>query len=326
MDEPNMNAAPLPPDEDLTEVRKPASLLVVQFFLFPLIIIAICVGIFMFFGALTYQQRTAADYLAEVTSGSGKQRWQAAFELSTIVKSNPDRLRNPQFIERVIAAHRESRDEDIPVRGYLAIVLGELQDPSSVALLTEGLQRDEKLKSVDWDREGLAAVLGLGPSAKDIRELLLKNQIYTLYALGSIGDNSAVPVVREFAKNREPDIRQVAAWALGKLKDERAVEDLRVLLNDPEDDVRWNAALSLARLGNSESAELLMKLLDQSYADTVPDMTVEQKTFLRINAVEALGILRYEPAKEKIRALSKSDPVLAVREAALEALKKYEAP
>jgi HEAT repeat protein len=144
-----------------------------------------------------------------------------------------------------------------------------------------------------------------------------------LYALGSIGDNSAVPIVAGFAKNSESDIRQVTAWALGKLNDEQAVEALRVLLNDSKDDVRWNAALSLARLGNSESAELLMKLLEHSYAETIPDMTPDQTAELRINAVAALSILRYEPAREKIREISENDPVLKVRAAALEALKKY---
>ena len=62
MDASNTNSAPLPPDEDLTEVRKPASLLIAQFFLFPLIIIGICVGIFLFFGYLTYEQRTPTEY------------------------------------------------------------------------------------------------------------------------------------------------------------------------------------------------------------------------------------------------------------------------
>src|SRR5690554_5922728 len=69
----------LPPDDDLTEMRQPASLLVAQFFLFPLIIIAICAGIFLFFGYLSYETRTPEQYLGEIRSGSETQRWQAAF-------------------------------------------------------------------------------------------------------------------------------------------------------------------------------------------------------------------------------------------------------
>src|SRR6188508_3435324 len=95
MEAPNTNSASLPPDEDLTEVRKPASLLVAQFFLFPLIIIGICVGIFLFFGYLTYEQRTPSEYLSDIRSGTETQRWQAALELSNVVKSSPDKARTP---------------------------------------------------------------------------------------------------------------------------------------------------------------------------------------------------------------------------------------
>src|SRR6187549_2543966 len=125
---PNTNSASLPPDEDLTEVRKPASLLIAQFFLFPLIIIGLCVGIFLFFGYLTYEQRTPADYLNDIRSGSGQQRWQAAFELSNSVKSNPDRVRTPEFVEQLMTAYKDSPDEDIKVRGYLALIFGAIKE------------------------------------------------------------------------------------------------------------------------------------------------------------------------------------------------------
>src|ERR1051326_1426936 len=59
---------PIPPAEDLVEVKKPTSLLVAQFFLFPLIIIAICVGIFLLFGYLTYEQRGPIEYLNDIQS------------------------------------------------------------------------------------------------------------------------------------------------------------------------------------------------------------------------------------------------------------------
>ena len=71
MEASNTNSASLPPDEDLTEVRKPASLLIAQFFLFPLIIIGICVGIFLFFGYLTYEQRHTCGLSERHPFGNG---------------------------------------------------------------------------------------------------------------------------------------------------------------------------------------------------------------------------------------------------------------
>ena len=103
----------------------------------------------------------------------------------------------------------------------------------------------------------------------------------------------------------------------------RAVDALHGLLNDSKEDVRWNAALALAQLGDGAGSDLLLKLLDHGYVDALPDMTAEQKTELMVNAVKGLGILRHEPAHDRIRALSEDDPILEVRNASLEALKKF---
>jgi HEAT repeat protein len=321
MEEPNNNSTPLPPDEDLTEVKKPASLLVAQFFLFPLIIIGFCVAIFLFFGYLTYQPRTAADYLDDIKSGTGQQRWQAAFELSNAVMSSPDRARTPEFIESLLTAYKNSPDEDIKVRGYLALVFGKLKESSAVPLLAEELTRAENLKTIDWSKKG--GFQFLRPSLATIAEDLAVDQINTLFALASIGDNSAVPAVLEQVKNQDPSVRKIAAYAAGVLGDPGAVDSLRPLLNDPTEDVRWNAALALALLGSEEGADLLMKVLEPGYVDTLQDFTTEQKTELRVNAVIALTKLKYEPALEEIRRLSESDPVLKVRGASLEALNKF---
>src|SRR5437868_1073910 len=70
-------SVPVPAAEDLIEEKKPTSLLIAQFFLFPLIIIAICVGIFLLFGYLTYEQKSPGDYLRDVQTGSDLCcRWQ----------------------------------------------------------------------------------------------------------------------------------------------------------------------------------------------------------------------------------------------------------
>ena len=317
----NTKPASLPPDEDLTEVRKPASLLVAQFFLFPLIIIGLCVGIFLFFGYLTYEQRTPADYLSDIRSGSGQQKWQAAFELSNSVKKNPASVRTPAFVENLISVYKNSPEEDIAVRGYLALVFGAIKEPSAVPLLLNELERAEHLKTIDWRKNSLFNLMR--PSLKQIKEDLVQNQIYTLFALGSIGDNSAVPGVLEQTKNQDPSVRKVAAYASGFLGDPRAVEALRPLLNDPQEDVRWNSAIALAQLGSDEGADLLMKVLEPGYVDTLPDITVDDKTALRVNAIIALSKLKYAPARERIRELSVSDTELAVRKAALEALEKF---
>src|SRR6266446_10822242 len=163
--EPKSTIVAAAPADDLTEIKKPTSLLIAQFFLFPLIIIAICVGIFLLFGYLTYEQKTPKEYLADVQAGSELCcRWQSAYELSNIISSQKERLRKTDFVNDLIKVYQTSRTEDPRVRRYLALTMGHLGDPRAVPALLEGL------------------------NDKDI-----DNQIYNMWALGSIGDSAPVP-------------------------------------------------------------------------------------------------------------------------------------
>jgi HEAT repeat protein len=281
------------PQEELIEERKPTSLLVAQFFLFPLIIIAICVGVFLLFGYLTYQQGSPREYLRALQNGSESQRWQAAVELSNEVSNKKAKL-DPEFVDDVIAAYRNAPKSDPRVRRYLALALGRIGDKRGVEALLEGLD--------DTDTE---------------------NQIYTLSALGLIGDNSAVPGVAKQLKHEDPAVRKVAAYVLGSIKDPGSAHDLQIALNDVKEEVRWNAAMALAQMNDSAGADMLVKLLDRGNVEAIADMSLQQKDGMRVDAVKCLGLLKYQPAHEKIVELSQSDPSLAVRNASLEALKKF---
>ena len=293
-----------PPAEDLVEEKKPASLLIAQFFLFPLIIIGICVGIFLLFGYLTYEQRDPQEFLNEIRAGSETRRWQAAYELSNIISADKEKIRDTDFIHDVVAVYRNSREElkltgnsvreDPRVRRFLILTMGHMGDKRAVPALVEGLGDPD-----------------------------LESRIYTLWALGMIGDNAAVPGVRAELRSDDPAVRKTAAYVLGVLKDPGAAHDLQVALNDPKEEVRWNAAMALAQLNDASGSDLLLRLIDRSYVAMLEGMTDEQKSELMVNAVKCLGILKFEAARDRISALSESDPDLAVRDASLEALKKY---
>ena len=288
-------SVPVPPLEDLVQVKKPTSLLIAQFFLFPLIIIAICIGIFLLFGYLTYEQKTPQEYLNDVRTGSELCcRWQSAYELSNIISSQKEKLRNSGFVNDLVKVYQTSRTEDPRVRRYLALTMGHLGDPRAVPALLEGLNDND-----------------------------IDNQIYNMWALGSIGDPAAGLDIAKKLDAQDPAIRRTAAYVLGALKDPRAIHALKIALNDSSEDVRWNAAMALAQLNDASGSELLTKLLDRNYVNKLEGMTPEQKSQLVINAVKCLGLLKFQPAKDKIFMLSQSDPDLAVRDASLEALKKF---
>src|SRR5436853_7936919 len=112
----------LPPPDEIVEIKKPTSLLIAQFFLFPLIIIAICVGIFLLFGYMTYEQKTAQEYLNDVRTGSELCcRWQSAYELSNIILSQKEQLRNRDFVNGLVELDQRSRSEDPGVRRNAAL-------------------------------------------------------------------------------------------------------------------------------------------------------------------------------------------------------------
>src|SRR5947199_8556923 len=228
------SSVPIPPIDDLVEVRKPTSLLIAQFFLFPLIIIAICIGIFLLFGYLTYERMTAQEYLNDVRTGSELCcRWQSAYELSNIISSQKEKLRRTNFADGLVKVYQSSRSEDPRIRRYLALTMGHLGDPRAVPALVEGLN--------DSDTD---------------------NQMNNLLALGSIADKSATPNVVQRLSSTDPAIRKMAAFVLSALRDPAAIHDLQGALTDSNEGVRWYAAIALAQVDDASGSDVLMKLID----------------------------------------------------------------
>jgi hypothetical protein len=71
-----------------TAARNPlaaAPALAVQFFLIPLIVVAVVVLVYVGFRSLLADNRSAQDYLAEIRNGGSDRRWPAAYELSRLM-------------------------------------------------------------------------------------------------------------------------------------------------------------------------------------------------------------------------------------------------
>src|SRR5437763_8446607 len=104
-----------------------APALAVQFFLIPLAVVAVAVGVYVGFRSLVTDDRTAAEYLTEIRTGGASRRWPAAYELSRLLadpKVRADRTLAPALVR----AFEESKD-DPQVRRYLALAIGRLDPP-----------------------------------------------------------------------------------------------------------------------------------------------------------------------------------------------------
>src|SRR5262245_8477583 len=104
-----------------------APALAVQFFLIPLTVVAVAVGVYVGFRSLLTDTRTPDQYLAEIRSGGANRQWPAAYELTRLMDDpqvRADRTLGPNLVK----AFEQAKDGDPRVRRYLALAIGRL-DP-----------------------------------------------------------------------------------------------------------------------------------------------------------------------------------------------------
>ncbi|HET7453262.1 MAG TPA: HEAT repeat domain-containing protein [Thermoanaerobaculia bacterium] len=288
-----MNENALRPDSDDSTDGGPGRA-VVQFFLVPLLVVGVCVGVFFLFSLVTFEHKTPADYLADVRGGAANQRWQSAFELSRAVSRippGPERTKLAEQTLEVFDRLRADRPDDRDVKRYLALVLGRLGDP--------------------------AAIPALERSAADTDPLV---RLYSVWALGMLGDRNAVPMIVEGSATDDAGARKMAAYVLGKLGDPRAVPRLTAMTADHVADVRWNAAIALAELRDSGGREVLHSMLDRNaLARQAEGLSSAQAEEAIVSAAKAEALIDDREALPALAALASSDPSLKVRDAAREA-------
>ncbi len=296
--------AQVPPPEEPAE-RQTTPFLVLQFFIFPMAIVAVCVTVFAVFGLIASEGRSARDYVAEIRTGGQNRRWQAAFELSKVLQGGRDpELRDPAFVADVISLFEASEQDDPRVRRYLALALGRLGDRAAVPALRAAA------RASDADSETV---------------------IYALWSLGTLGDASALPDLVQLAGHQDRGIRKASVHALGAFDSSEAVDALRAALSDPADDVRWNAALALGRRGDAAARPVLAQMLDRaalqkvqvSDGSGIEGVSDEQAEEILIQAIVVAGA-GYDPAlRTALEGLRDTDPSLRVRDAAQRALASF---
>lgn len=262
---------------------------IVGLFVVPLLVVLLCVGVFVGFGWIAYDQKETVDYLNDLKSWWRPRRAQAAYELSKILTADPAALDDsPGAQSEVRRLFVEAEDREI--RQYLGLVLGRTRDREAVPLLIDALD--------DADTQ---------------------TRIYALWSLGSIGDPAARQPLTLALRSDDPGVRKTAAFALGGLGGKESVAALRPLLEDTTADVRWNAALALARLKSVAGVQVLRRMVDRSLLAQVPGITPEQQEQAMIGAVRALAAIDRKNSTALFENLSRLDPSLKVRQAAIEA-------
>jgi HEAT repeat protein len=296
-DLPHLPAEAEPPPAEAPRTSVP--FLVLQFFLFPLGIVAVCVAVFVIFGLIAGESRGARDYLAEIRSGSANRRWQAAFELSKVLQAGKDETRaDPKLAADALTLFRDSTRDDPRVRRYLALALGRLRSAEAVPDLLAAA------------RPALAE--GQGADAD--------TRVYAIWALGAIGDARAVPELTSLAGDGDPGIRKAAAHALGAFPGDEARAALVKALADSTEDVTWNAALALARRGDAAAEGVLLGMMDRQRLAKVEGLTVDQREDTILEAAGAAAHVQTPDVRAALERLRDGDSNLKVRVAARHAL------
>lgn len=285
------------PSEEAPE-RRTTPFLVLQFFIFPMAIVAVCVTVFVVFGLIASEGQTARGYLGEIRTGNATRRWQAAFELSKVLQAHADETRaDPRFGTEMVALFDESVNEDPRVRRYLALALGRLGDRRAVPSL-------------------LKVVAGGETDSETV--------IYSIWALGAIGDPAAVPALVTIARSEDPGIRKSVAHALGSLPSPEAFAGLRSALLDSTEDVRWNAAVALGYRGDAAALPVLLQMMDRAHLANVPGLTPEQADDAVLQAIAASVRISDPDLDVALARLRDSDIRLKVRAAARDAIAAHE--
>jgi len=216
---------------------------------------------------MTFTQLLSIALLSVSVSGQASQRKSPlAAELLEQFKNEKVFWRQIDIAKKIVALHDSSilpelvswlNHDDRHLRGNVAFIFSGLGDERGFEVISAILKdrsyrpqgqgqavassdgRYHVEQQVHADRYYAVHLFGVLKSARAVPVLipLLTDpelNYKVAWALGEIGDKSAIHPLIETLQDRSPDVRVDAIQALGKLRAREALPDLRALLNDQE--------------------------------------------------------------------------------------------
>ena len=264
--------------------------LFIKLFIVPAGIVAIALGIF-FLGTLALQHpKTAQQYLEELKSDSTSRRWQAAYELSRIMNQGDKIQFDDNLKAQLVATFAGAKDDDPRVREYLALVLGRLKERSAVPELSKAVK----------------------DNSNDVK-------IYSLWAIGNIEDPVGGPAALEALSDPDPGVQRMAVGALSSLRYAPAKNALEANLQSSNQALKYDSAVALARLKDEKAVSTLLEMMALKATGKPEDDQILQSA--KLAAIEGSKEFSNTQLHQKVVDLSKNDPDLKVRDAALQILK-----
>lgn len=192
-----------------------------------------------------------------LTTLAGGQAPESAEELVREFKTSPDCFRQFDVARKLVKLHDAAvlkplepflRDDDRHLRGNAAFVFAELGDQRGFEVIQAILQdrssdrpRGQSV-SGNWSLEGQ----------------ITSDRYYAAHLLGDLKDKRAVPILIPLLK--DPQVNWIVPWALGEIGDRTAIPPLIQTLADRSPDMRVLAIYTLGQLGAKEALPQLQEL------------------------------------------------------------------
>ena len=285
-----------------------------QLFLFPLLIVTVCVLVWLLFIASAQDNRSADQLVSDLQSGGSHGRKQDAYALAMKARelSEDGKYFSADVTRQLLAfvARERQLAEDPEFLEFLVMAVGRAGAPAqSIPVMT-----------------GLALDLEAPPQAR----------MWAVRALGLSGTPTASSsLLLVLASHREPrdwEFRWNALAGLVNLRSPAAVEHLQRALQETRRELRWSAACWLAMAySDGEGRSLLEDLtdwafLDQQVGEDGKQLTHEQKEKYMMMALEGLVRLDGRDALPLLRAKSEERRSPGVQDLALRLIENLEKP
>lgn len=327
--------------EDLPPVQPPSAGFIFQLFVIPALIVASIIGVYTLFGKLGSGEQDWRKLVSELRNSNEHRRWRAALGLAQMLQGEnglpADERKltnNPQVATALTELFQDVRqsknvnsEQEIKHRAFLCTALGMLDQPETVL---------PPLRETMLDTNEAPAVRNAAVSSVALLIGRLQNDASSSDDSATVTDDEALlSDCIALARDKEPVLRELAAFVVGLFPGKTAENQLEVMLNDSHENVQANAAVGLARQGSTAGWPVFRSVLKDTAAgnNTAPaNAGAETGRLLAVkNSLKAVGTLsdkwtaeQRTELNELIRPIADSHPEPRIRTDALAALQELQ--
>ena len=320
-------------DPQSSNPSKKGAQLVWQFFLFPLLIVGIAVGLFVLFGALGSSQKSPAELLEDVLQGGENVQKQAGQQLAILISKERSR------VDQEIADGTYKSSVESPPAFYESAPFREgLLRAYELARKEEGEERQEMLARAlgrAQITESIPVLLGTIYPADRVSEASQTVRRSAAAGIMFMEHRATESALVKMAKEKtDPEIRTMAYAGLTMLglervagRDGESQDVLRALregLQDANAGVRLNAAYGLAYRQDGSGIEWIRRSLSRKSLAELK-LNEEMVTPALANGIRAAGFLGDESLRPLVvrLTLDEHEPEDKVRALARRVLKSW---